>query len=276
MSQKVKKSAIILDGKSLAEKIKLDIRKEIVKLPSPPGLAAVLVGDDEASKIYIRLKEKACHEVGINFHSYLCNNDCCPCVSENDLLATIAFLNNDPAVNGVIIQLPLPKKFNAKKMIGAIDPQKDVDGFHPQNKTGIIPPTIAAVMELIKATGENLTEKNTMIIGKSDIFTKGLKEHLATGLKIKEIKETKEITAETKESDIIIIALGQAKALKKNQIKPGAIIIDVGINKIKDKTVGDVDPKVAEIAGWLSPVPGGVGPLTVACLLRNVLTLAKK
>jgi methylenetetrahydrofolate dehydrogenase (NADP+)/methenyltetrahydrofolate cyclohydrolase len=273
---KPNKSAIILDGKTLAEKIKLELIKEIAKLPTPPGLAAILVGDDSASKIYLRLKEQACHEVGINFHNYLCNNDCCPCVSEKDLLATVAFLNNDPTVNGIIIQLPLPKKFNAGKMIEAIDPQKDVDGFHPKNKTGIIPPTVAAVMELLKATGENLAEKNTLIIGKSDIFTKGLKEHLAAGLKIKKIKETKEITAETKKADIVIIALGKAKALKKDQIKPGAIIIDVGINKVKGKTVGDVDPKVAEVAGYLSPVPGGVGPLTVACLLKNVLALAQK
>lgn len=276
MPKSKKTLATILDGKTLADKIKLDIRKEIIKLPTPPGLAAILVGDDSASKIYLRLKEKACHEVGINFHKYLCNSDCCPCVSENDLLATIAFLNNDPTVNGIIVQLPLPKKFNTNKMIEAIDPQKDVDGFHPKNKTGIIPPTVAAVMELLKATGENIAEKNALIIGKSDIFAKGLKEHLAAGLKIKKIKELREITAETKKSDIIIIALGKAKALKKNQTKPGAIIIDVGINKVKDKTVGDVDPKVAEVAGYLSPVPGGVGPLTVACLLRNVLVLAKK
>ena len=273
---KPKKSAIILDGKALAEKIKLALRKEIIKLPSPPGLAAILVGDDEASKIYLRLKEKAATEIGINFHEYLCGNDCCPNVSEQDLLAMVEFLNNDPATSGIIVQLPLPKKFNTKKIIGAIDPQKDVDGFHPQNKTGIIPPTITAVIELLKTTGENLPGKNTLIIGKSDIFTRGLKKHLMAELKIKKIKETKEITAGTKDSDIIVIAIGEAEALKKNHIKPGAIIIDVGINKVKDKTVGDVDPKAAEIAGWLSPVPGGVGPLTVACLLRNVLALAKK
>jgi len=278
MPKTIKKSAIILDGKALAEKIKLDIRKEIIKLPSPPGLAAILVGDDAASKIYLRLKEKAAQEIGINFHKYLGNNDCCPSVSEKELLSMIEFLNNDPATNGIIVQLPLPKKFNTEKIIGTIDPKKDVDGFHPRNKTGIIPPTIAAVIELLKATGEDLARKDTLIIGKNDIFTKGLAKYLSAELKIKKIAETKAINETAKKADIIIIALGQAGALKKNLIKAGAIVIDVGINKAGDKTIGDADPAVAESAGWISPVPGGVGPLTVACLLKNtyLLTQANK
>lgn len=270
-----KNTAIILDGQALADKIKLDVRKEILKLPSPPGLAAILVGDDEASKIYIRLKEKACHEVGIEFHKYLCNDVCCQDVSEEELIGMIKFLNEDPAVSGILLQLPLPVKYDAKKVIAAIAKEKDADGFVGGN-FDIIPPTVAAVIELLKATGENLAAKDTLIIGKSDVFTKGLKKYLAAELKIKNIGETKEISEQTKKADIIIIAVGRAGSLKKNQIKPGAIIIDIGINKVKGKTVGDADPQVAKIAGYLSPVPGGVGPLTVACLLRNVLALAKK
>ena len=274
-STKVKKSAIILDGKELADKMRLSIRKEIIELPSPPGLAAALIGDDEASKIYIRLKEKACAQVGVEFHKYLCNKDCYKDISEAELIEMIKFLNNDPSINGILVQLPLPKKYNADKITKTIAKAKDADGFIADNPN-IIPPTIAAIIELLKATGEQLTDKKTVIIGKSDIFTKGLKKYLAQKLQIKDVKEIKKADEQTKNFDIIIIALGQAGVLKKNQVKAGAIVIDVGINKVKDKTVGDVDPKVAEVAGWLSPVPGGVGPLTVACLLRNVLTLAKR
>lgn len=267
-----KTKAVMLDGKSLAEKIKFELKKEIADSGLNLGLAAILVGDNEASRLYVDLKEKACKEVGITFNKYLCNSECYDDIDETELLEMIDFLNRDKQINGVLVQLPLPEGFDADKVIKKIDPAKDVDGFI-NNK--VTPPTIAAIIELLKATGENLSDKSTLMIGNSDIFINNLESHLAK-LGIKEIKKEKAIPINCADYDIIIIALGQAHVLKKENIKDDAIIIDVGINKLDGKTVGDVDPEVAERAGFLSPVPGGVGPLTVACLLRNVLELTKK
>lgn len=271
---KTEKSAVILDGKTLAGQIKNSLKKEIAELGIAPGLAVILIGDDEASKLYIKLKEKAAAEIGIIFNKYLCNSECYQDIDEPELAEMINFLNNDRQVNGIIVQLPLPKDFSQDKIIRLIDPQKDADGF---NGGEVIPPTIAAVMELLKATGENLSSKKTLIIGNSDIFTDGLEKFLRQELAINKCEvSTAGIPDDSADYDIIIIALGQAHALRKNQVKAGAIVIDVGINKQDGKTVGDVDPAVAETAGYLSPVPGGVGPLTVACLLRNTFLLAKK
>ncbi len=274
--KKNNKSALILDGNAIAQQIKLKLRREILKLDNPPGLAAILIGDNAASELYLKLKEKACSEVGIEFHKYLCNQKCFGDVSEAQLLELINLINNDPSINGIIIQLPLPKKYRTQKIINAINPKKDADAFHPKNKTGLVPPTVGAVIELLKATGENLKNKKTLLIGNSGIFLKGLKKYLIGGLGLKNIRESKNIPKDSAAYDIIIIALGRAGVLKKAQVKPESIVIDVGINRVKGKTVGDVDPKVAAAAGWLSPVPGGVGPLTVACLLRNVVQLAKR
>lgn len=267
-------SAIILDGKAMAEKIERGLAKNILTLKKRPGLAAVLVGDNMASALYVILKEQAAYRVGIDFHKYLCNSACYDNISEKELLGLIKFLNDDADISGIIVQLPLPDEFDTQKIINAISPQKDVDGFHPKNKS-IVPPTVNAILELLKATKEKLENKKTLIIGNSDIFLNGLKKHLST-LGIKKITDSRVIPADAKSFDIIIIALGQAGALKKNMVKPGAIVIDAGISKVGGKTVGDVDPKVAEMAGYLSPVPGGVGPLTVAFLLQNTYLLSQK
>lgn len=272
---KKNKSAIILDGTALADQIKLELRRQILKMEKPPGLAAILVGDNPASEMYVRIKEKVCSQLGIEFHKYLCNSKCCGHVNEKELLELIKYLNLDPAINGIIVQLPLPENFHAAKVISAIKPEKDVDAFGSKSRLGLIPPTIGAIIELLKSTGENLADKNTLLIGKSDIFTKGLDKYIQQELKIKNISISAVADAKAKNFDVIVIALGKPKALKKSMIKPGAIIIDVGINKLGDKTVGDVDPAAANIAGWISPVPGGVGPLTVACLMKNLLLLAK-
>ncbi|MFA5020553.1 MAG: bifunctional 5,10-methylenetetrahydrofolate dehydrogenase/5,10-methenyltetrahydrofolate cyclohydrolase [Patescibacteria group bacterium] len=263
------KNAIILDGKTIADRILLDLRKKILENSRAPGLAAILIGKDPASEIYVRLKEKAAEKTGILFCKYLADNEIYADIDEFELSELIKFLNKDPQIDGIILQLPLPEGFNQSKMVKLIDPKKDADGF---NGGKIIPPTIAAIMELLKATGENLVGKKTLIIGKSDIFTKGLEKYLTK----EKITINNSVPPDSAGFDIIIIALGQAGVLKKNQVKPGAIIIDVGINRVGGKTVGDVDPAVAEAAGYLSPVPGGVGPLTVACLLRNVWDLAEK
>ncbi|MEI6288200.1 MAG: bifunctional 5,10-methylenetetrahydrofolate dehydrogenase/5,10-methenyltetrahydrofolate cyclohydrolase [bacterium] len=271
-----KKTVVILDGQQLADQIKLEIRNKIITNQIHPGLAVILIGDNPASTMYVRLKQKAAEAVGINFNKYICNQDGYPDADEKQVLEMIKFLNNDPKVHGIIVQLPLPKDFDTQKIINAIDPKKDVDGFHPKNKNNkIIPPTVDAILELLKSTGENLINKSTLIIGHSDIFIFGLKKHLQTKLKIKNIKNSQPIPADSHTFDIIIMALGQPLALKKSMVKTGAIVIDVGINKLDGQTVGDVDSQVSQIAGHLSPVPGGVGPLTVACLMRNVYLLAE-
>lgn len=267
-----KTKAVMLDGKSLAEKIKLELKREIADNQLSLGLAAILVGDNEASRLYVDLKEKACKEVGITFSKYLCNSECYDDIDETELLEMIDFLNRDKQINGVLVQLPLPEGFDADKIIKAIDPVKDVDGFHNNRVT---PPTIAAIIELLKSTEEKIPGKKAIIIGNSDIFIDSLKNYLAK-LGIREIKKEKNVPPNCADYDIVIIALGQARVLKKEDVKDGAIIIDVGINKLNGATVGDVDPEVADKAGFLSPVPGGVGPLTVACLLRNILELNKK
>lgn len=271
----MKKSATILNGAALADKIKLKLKNDIADSPKKPGLAAILVGDDAASALYVKLKEKASIEVGINFHKYLCDHECYPNISEAELIKLIKFLNKDKDTDGIIVQLPLPEKFDAKKIITLIDPKKDVDGFHPKNKNKeIIPPTIAAILELLKATDQNLAEKNALIIGQSDIFIGRLEKYLKK-IGIKKIKNSREIPADSKNYDIVIIALGKPKILKKFMVKDDAIVIDVGISRVKGKTVGDVDPSVAEAAGFISPVPGGVGPLTVAYLLKNTYSASK-
>lgn len=267
----MKSTAKILNGRELADNIKNQLAKNISQSAIRPSLAVILVGDNQASHQYVNLKEKSAREIGIDFHKYLCNSECYPDIDEYELLEMIEFLNNDNSINGIIVQLPLPKDFDQNKITKAIKPQKDVDGF---NGGAIIPPTISAVIELLKATKENLISKKTLIIGKSDIFTAGMEKFLKQELQLQEFKITNSIPDDSIDYDIIIIALGQAHCLKKQHLKKDAIVIDIGINKLDGRTVGDADPKVAEIASFLSPVPGGVGPLTVACLLRNTYELA--
>ncbi len=266
-------ASVALDGKKIAEEILLSLKKEIEEKKLNPGLAAILIGNDPASEIYVRLKEKAAQKIGLNFHKYLCNNQCYQDIDEYELKEMLKFLNQDENTDGIIIQLPLPKEFNQNEIIKLINPQKDVDGF---NNGPIIPPTIASVIELLKATNENLTNKKTLIIGKSDIFINGLENYLQKELKIKNIIRENNIPENSNDYDLIIIALGQPQILKKSHLKKNSIVIDIGINKLNDQTVGDVDPEAYKMTSYYSPVPGGVGPLTVACLLRNTIELYKK
>lgn len=269
-----KKKAIFLDGIKLAEKIKSELKEKIENCRSTPGLAAILIGDDPASELYIKLKEKAADSIGIQFHKYLCNKQCFPQISQKEILDTVEFLNNDDNIDAIIVQLPLPANFNSQEIIDAIDPDKDVDGFHAKNKK-VVPPTVDAIIELLKSTKEDLANKKTLIIGKSQIFMGGIESHLKN-FGIKSVTNNEEIPNDCDSYDIVIIAVGKPHILKKENVKKGAIVIDVGINKLKGKTVGDVHPSVEDVAGYLSPVPGGVGPLTVACLLRNTYLLAQK
>jgi len=269
-----KNPAVILDGVKRATEIKQELAQQIYAMPNKPGLAAILVGEDKASALYVKLKEKACQEVGITFHKYLSTPDCYPGISEKELIDLITFLNTDEAVDGILLQLPLPPNFNTDKIIKTIDPRKDVDGFISE-QAGLTPPTIASIIELLKMTDKNISRQKTLVIANSDIFLHNLKKHLENILDL-DVTTTTTITENSRDYAIIVIALGQAYALKKSMVQENAIVIDVGINTVDGKTVGDVDPGVAEIASHVSPVPGGVGPLTVACLMRNTYLLAQK
>ena len=264
--------ATLIDGKKLAEDILLNVKKEVDNLSTKPGLSAILVGDNEASKIYLKLKEKACLQTGINFHSYIIQDDC----PEAKILEVINFLNNDPETTGIMVQLPLPAKYNTNQIINAIAPLKDVDGFHPQTK--LTSPNILGIIELIKATGVNVKNKQITVISNSEIFSQPFKkllpdsqvEYLSPQIQSSALK------TQCQKADVLIVAVGQANFIKPNMVKKDAILIDVGINKVKGKTVGDIDPGCDKVASWRSPVPGGVGPMTVAMLLKNLIHIEQK
>lgn len=272
----------IIDGVKISDKIKFEIRHEIIKHDLIPGLAIILVGDDSASKIYVSKKEKACAEVGIVFNKYLFKSD----EQEINILNTINFLNNDEEVDAIIVQLPLPKKFNTQKIINSIAPKKDVDGFHPKNikkflnnETFIEPVLAQSIKQALLYSNENLENKTAVVLGNSHEFIEPV-EKILQNLKIKtshtHINESN-WKEKIKNADILITAVGEAFLIKADMIKNDAIIIDVGINKVMNATVGDVDytdvfPKCSHI----TPVPGGIGPITIAYLLKNTLELHKK
>jgi methylenetetrahydrofolate dehydrogenase (NADP+)/methenyltetrahydrofolate cyclohydrolase len=264
-------SAILLDGKTEATRIRAELKEEITASGLKPGLAVILVGSDPASLLYVNLKEKAANEIGIKVF----RSDLSITVTETELLAKIRDLNADAAVNGILVQLPLPEQFNPNEAIGAIDPAKDVDGFHPKNMTGLLSPGISGPLELIKKTGIELTGKHAVVVGNSDVFTQSFCDALrAAGA---HAEPTYPENAELiKNADLLVVAVGRPGFIKADMVKTGAIVIDIGTNKVDGKTVGDVSPEVSEVASFLTPVPGGVGPMTVAMLLKNVVELYKQ
>lgn len=270
----------LIDGRALAEKIRTEIRNEIIEKKLTPSLAIVLVGDDQASHLYVKLKEKACAEVGIDFHKYYLPED----AKQETLFQTIDFLNNDPEISAIVLQLPLPSHLDDDASVARISPDKDADGFGPQNlkdfleyKARIIPGLPNGIYELIKSTGEKLEGKHCVVIANSEVFSKPIGNMMlykgATGEYVN--PNDPKLTEKTQKADIIVIAIGRKWFLKPEMIKEGAIIIDVGINKDGNATFGDVDPEVDEIAAFRSPVPGGVGPMTIAMLIRNTVELHK-
>jgi len=274
-----KRNAQLINGKTLAEEILLDLEHKVSQLKRKPGLAVILIGNDPASQLYVRNKKRACEKTGITFHSYFCGGTCLPNITEKEILATIDFLNNDPEIDGIIIQLPIPQKFNTQKIIDQIDPKKDVDGFHPKNQKSpiVTAPLIQAIDEALKQTKKNFKGKNTLIISKNPIFSNPLQQNLKKqGLKTKIIKPDENLAGETRQADVLITVVGKPGLIKKSMAKKDAILIDAGTTLVgKNKWAGDVDPEVAQVASWLTPVPGGIGPLTVAFLLKNTYELAK-
>jgi methylenetetrahydrofolate dehydrogenase (NADP+)/methenyltetrahydrofolate cyclohydrolase len=264
-------SAILLDGKTEAQKIRAELKEEIAADGLKPGLAVILVGENPASLLYVALKEKAAIEVGIVVYRFDYSAD----TDERIIISKIRELNADPNVNGILIQLPLPDALNPNAVITEIDPTKDVDGFHPENATGLLSPGIAGPIELIKKTGVELKGKHAVVVGNSAVFTQSFCDPLRVmGLHAEPTyPENHELI---KKADLLVVAVGRPGFIKPEMVKPGAIVIDIGTNKVEGKTVGDVDPAVAAIVSYLTPVPGGVGPMTVAMLLKNVVELYKQ
>jgi len=263
--------AILLDGKAEAARIRAELKDEITKQGLAPGLGVILVGNDPASLLYVNLKEKAASEIGIKVFRF----DLPTKMTETELTEKIRSLNADPAVNGILVQLPLPEQFNPNAAINAIDPAKDVDGFHPKNMTGLLSPGINGPLELIKRTGVELTGKHAVVVGNSAVFTQSFCDALRTAGAHAEptYPENAELI---KKADLLVVAVGRAGFIKPEMVKPGAIVIDIGTNKVDGKTVGDVAPEVASVASFMTPVPGGVGPMTVAMLLKNTVELCKQ
>lgn len=269
----------IIDGKKIAAEIRAEIKKEITELGIIPGVAVILVGADPASHLYVVLKEKAAAEVGIHFEKYLFFAT----EPEEKIIGKIQELNARPDIHGILVQLPLPSGYDENKIVASIDPKKDADGFHPENikkllsgEPEIIPPVISGILKLIESTGTGLVNKKIAILANSEILAKPLEKILSDN-DVQTIIAPETLTTEITDSDIVITALGRPKIITADAIKSDAILIDVGTTRLEDgKTVGDVDlESVKEKAGWITPVPGGVGPMTVAMLLKTVLDLAK-
>jgi methylenetetrahydrofolate dehydrogenase (NADP+) / methenyltetrahydrofolate cyclohydrolase len=264
-------SAILLDGKTEALKIRAELKEEITDSGLKPGLAVILAGADPASLLYVSLKEKAAVEAGIAVFRFNYSAD----ADEREIISKIRELNNDARVNGILVQLPLPQQLNPNAVIAEIDPAKDADGFHPKNLTGLLSPGIAGPLALIAKTGAELKGKHAVVVGKSSIFTQSFCDALRAQHIHAEPTYPENIEL-MKQADILVVAIGRAGYVKPEMIKPGAIVIDIGTSKVDGKTVGDVAPEAAEIASFLTPVPGGVGPMTVAMLLKNTVELCKQ
>jgi len=283
-------TASIIDGKAFAASVREDVAARVGQLKKStgitPGLAVVLVGEDPASQVYVRSKGKQTVEVGMNSYEHKLGAD----ISEADLLALIESLNDDPAVHGILVQLPLPKHLNEDLVINAINPAKDVDGFHLSNvgllgtgQDSMVPCTPLGCLMMLRDHHGSLSGMEAVVIGRSNIVGKPMAQLLLGDSCTVTIahSRTKNLADVVRRADIVVAAVGRPEMIKGDWIKPGATVIDVGINRIaapekgegKTRLVGDVDfASAAKVAGAITPVPGGVGPMTIACLLSNTLT----
>jgi len=287
-------TALILDGKLTAEQLRDEIANEVQAWCAAgrraPTLAAVLVGDDPASQVYVRNKEKACEKIGM--HSRLIRRPADTTTA--DLLQLLSELNADPQVNGILVQLPLPQQIDSQKVLDSVSPLKDVDAFAPENvgllvqgRPRFLPCTPHGVVQILARYGLKVAGKHVVVVGRSDIVGKplanmllqrdiGLGRDYANATVTVCHSQSADLAAITRSADIIVAAVGRARLITADMVKPGAVVIDVGINREGDKLVGDVDfEPLTKIASAITPVPGGIGPLTIAMLLRNTLTAAK-
>jgi methylenetetrahydrofolate dehydrogenase (NADP+)/methenyltetrahydrofolate cyclohydrolase len=299
-------AAILLDGNQIAAEIKAEVAAEVAQLTAKgirPGLAAVLVGHDPASEVYVRNKVKATEQLGIYGEKITPPES----ITTEEMVKLVIELNDRPDIHGILVQLPLPKQVHAKSVLFAVNPAKDVDGFHPLNvgflstqRSGLAPCTPLGCMEILRRSGVKIEGANAVVLGRSDIVGKPMAMLLTNANATVTIchSKTRDLPAVCREADILVAAIGRPGMVTKDFVKPGATVIDVGINRVTDpaefarffkgdekreKTfwekgstlVGDVHPEVAEVAGKLTPVPGGVGPLTIAMLMANTVKAAK-
>ena len=278
-------SGRIIDGTALARRIRQEVKEQVDAFRRDagrvPGLAVVLVGDDPASQVYVRTKERGCGEVGIRSQRHHLPGD----ATQKEVLELVEGLGKDDTVDGILVQLPLPRGLDPQPILHAVPPAKDVDGFHPYNLgrltesgEGIHPCTAAGVMELIRSTGVEIEGKRAVVIGRSTIVGKPTALLLLHGTTVTVChSRTADLAAHVREADIVVTAVGRPRFVRGDWIKPGAVVIDVGINRLDDgKLCGDVDFEGAkDVAGYITPVPGGVGPMTVAMLMRNTLAAAR-
>ena len=277
---------MIIDGKKIAEKLRVELKKKIIEFKatykSVPGLTVILIGEDPASKIYVKNKQKYAKDIGINSEVIKYPDS----IDEKTVLEKISELNKDKKISGILVQLPLPKHINKKKIIDAILPEKDVDGFHPVNVGNLssgyeskVPCTPLGCILLLREVEKDLKGKHAVIIGRSNLNGKPmaqllLKENCTVTITH---SKTKDLKNECKRADIIVAAVGQPKLVKGDWVKKGAIVIDVGINQTANGLEGDVDfGEVSKVVKAIPPVPGGVGPMTIACLLSNTIECFKR
>jgi len=299
-------AAKILDGSKMAAEIRAEVGAEVKTMAAGgvrPGLAVVLVGHNPASEVYVRGKVKSCEEVGIYSEKHTPPDT----ATTQELLDLVADLNRRDEIDGILVQLPLPSHVDAKKVLLAVDPAKDVDGFHPMNvgylstqRPGLVPCTPAGVMEILKRSSIPVAGQEAVVVGRSDIVGKPVAMLLLNANATVTVchSKTRDLPGVCRKADILVAAIGQAGMITRNFVKPGATVIDVGMNKVSERSefdrlfagnkkreetflakgstlVGDVHPEVADVAGALTPVPGGVGPLTIAMLMANTLKAAK-
>jgi methylenetetrahydrofolate dehydrogenase (NADP+) / methenyltetrahydrofolate cyclohydrolase len=301
-------SALVLDGRKISDQIRNELRPRIdalVQLGHVPGLAVVLVGENPASQIYVRNKVKACEDLGIKSFQFTPPSS----ISTEELLSLIQSLNSNAEVDGILVQMPLPQHIDGQKILLAVDPNKDADGFHPLNVGNLVANrpaprscTPAGIMELLKRNSIAIQGRNAVVVGRSDIVGKPMAFLLLNESATVTIchSRTRDLAAECRRADILVAALGRAGFITRDFIKPGAVVVDVGINRVTDPivvaqlfghdqsrlaafskngsvVVGDVDPRaMAEVSSAYTPVPGGVGPLTIAMLMANTVTLAEQ
>ena len=278
-------AAQLLDGKAMSEELRADIARKVAALKErgvTPGLAVILVGDDPASQIYVRNKGIGCEKTGMHSVTIRMLED----TTQQALEEQIRALNADPAIHGILVQLPLPRHLDEAAALSAIVPEKDVDGFHVHNAgrllcglPGVVACTPKGALEMIRRTGVDLSGKEAVVVGRSNIVGKPMAMLLLQQNCTVTVchSRTADLAAHTRRADILVAAVGRPKMITADMVKPGAIVIDVGINRVDGKVVGDVDfDGVKEVAGWITPVPGGVGRMTITMLLENTVEAAER
>lgn len=276
-----KMAAEILDGRKIGEKIQRKIKNEVKVMKRKPGLAVILIGEDPASKIYVKMKEKACKELGFHSEKYELKEN----IREDAVIKLIKKLNKNRKIDGILVQVPLPKHFDESRLLNTVLPEKDVDGFSwnslgkiISNEEEILPATPKGIIRLFEEYGIAIEGKNAVIVGRSKIVGRPLAMMLLNRNATVTVchTKTKNLEEHTKNADILVAACGAPKLIKKNMVKKGAVVIDAGTTKTESGLCGDVDfESVKEIAGYVTPVPGGVGPMTIAMLMENTLELAR-